>query len=198
MIWRSSLGSFTQRYVKRHGLRRPQYEPTPWCRSSTAAGYSHSLIPSPQTYRNTDFRTQFVDAFSRHLAETRAETQSFPIPRFWEHRYLAKAGVLLPRWESSPRKPCGNHKVKWGDENLRKRRDSALFRIELCRFTYLCVKEPFIPNERTLVPLKAFSGGTCSKLSSVLSEQRRHIPNTRRPIRFVLKAPSIEHFEPIH
>jgi hypothetical protein len=43
-----------------------------------------------------------------------------------------QGGVLLPRWESSLRKACGNP---------RNRRDSALFRIELCRFTYLCVKE---------------------------------------------------------
>jgi hypothetical protein len=55
-----------------------------------------------------------------------------------------RTGITSYSAGSAPRKPCGNRKGKWGDENRRKRRISLLVLAWLCRFTYLCVKEPII------------------------------------------------------
>ena len=127
-----------RRLVKRHG-RSWRFRPkASRCWRANAFLKPSHRIASEQRFSNTVEEP----VFQRFSWDIVADNRSFPIPRFSEHRNLLRADLLLIRRECAPRKPCGNRKGKWGDENRRNRRISLLVLAWLCRFTYLCVKEP--------------------------------------------------------
>ena len=100
---------------------------------------SHAIISEhwfPNAVPEHDFH-----GFCRNIE---LKIRSFPIPGVSEYHARLRAEVLQLRREAPPRNPSGSRKTKWGDRNRDKRRTSVLFRAKRCRFTYLCVRQPYI------------------------------------------------------